>query len=124
MTPDPKPVRRVKARARHDKNAAERWWMDVFTDSNGESVLSGDAAECVHHIVYQQKIRRAGFGEDIRWDRRNGMALTLAEHAAHHNGKRPIRLTELPDAVFGFVTDYGFGEWLDRHYPDSAERAA
>lgn len=128
MPADPKPARRVKARAR-DWDAARAWKQTVLEMRGGLSWLSDEPATDPHHIVTRARLRQLApqLGVGAEWllfDARNGMPLTRDEHANHHSRKRPILMGDLPERVFSFVADYGLQDWLARYYPAGVERAA
>jgi hypothetical protein len=77
----------------------------------------GSCAEELHHVVYQQELRRAGADcGDFR-----GMVPVCREcHARHHSGLRPLQLGALPSVCFSFAKEaLGAGpayEYLRRRY--------
>lgn len=77
----------------------------------------GQPAIQLHHVVYQQAIRRAG--GDVK-DTRNLVPVSFACHGAHHNRQRPIALNVLPDSVYRYARELlGDGvayEYLRRYY--------
>ncbi len=116
---DPRPVKRILRREQKlDKEAAGMWRMAALF-AHPVCPITGWRTDIVHHVVDQQHIRRAGHGENVRWDVRNAMALSQKASDEHHSRKRPILRSELPASVFEFVADYPeFERYLERTYPD------
>jgi hypothetical protein len=56
----------------------------------------------LHHVVYQQHVRRAG--GDLN-DPRNLMPVQDDEHERHHNRSRPFSLARLPDAAYEYAAE-------------------
>lgn len=107
---DPKPTRRIKRKEqRLDRVAAGRF------KTVSACHLCGLLATESHHIVPQQTIRKAGLGEDVRWDVRGRLLLCDDCHRRHHSRKRPILLSELPLSALEFASEHGFD--LGRWYP-------
>ncbi len=68
-----------------------------------------------HHVIPQQKLRRNR--PEALWNPLSGMLVCGLAHRQHHNRVRPILFHEIPPAVIEYLTELGFGWYLERHYP-------
>lgn len=83
--------------------------------SNGLSVVSGEPADEVHHVIEKELLRTAGFIED-RWNPDNGIAVTETEHGNHTSRFRTIPYDALPACAIEFAEKRGFAAYLKKHY--------
>lgn len=109
------PLRPSRKRKPSERERSGAWRDAVMRASDGLSVLSGEPADECHHAVAKSYLRRHGLGAHV-WDPRNGVALTTLEHARHTNRFEVLPLSVLPATVFEFVQQFGFGDYLERHY--------
>ncbi len=77
----------------------------------------GALAEQLHHVVYQQELRRVGADAS---DPRGMVPVCVQCHAEHHGRQRPLLSCTLSSASFGFALEtLGAGpayEYLRRRY--------
>lgn len=69
-----------------------------------------------HHICSAQECRKHGAPV---YDARNGVPVSERRHARHHSRIEPLDRSELPDEVYGFLTDYpALKPSFERVYPE------
>lgn len=77
----------------------------------------GGKQNAMHHVVYAQVVRREG--GDVK-DARNLVPVARWCHHAHHDRRKPLALSVLPDDVFSFARELlGAGPahaYLTRYY--------
>lgn len=69
----------------------------------------GGAAEQLHHVIYQQHVKR--YGGDLS-DPRNFMPLTYDCHRRHHSRHAVIPRSALPTAALEFADEL-LGDYAD-----------
>lgn len=119
--------RRPRRRSPDEKTASEAWFYSVrglgevigCADPEKEewcdSVITHPWLEIeAHHICYRQHVP-----PEAAWDTRNGAMVTTARHRRIHNGREPLRWSELSAerqaALTEFATEFGLTAWLERH---------
>lgn len=71
-----------------------------------------------HHVVPQQRLRRAGL-HALLLDERMGLCLCAWHHQRHTNRRQPVPTALLPAETVDLVEEIGFGWMLNnpREYP-------
>lgn len=96
----------------------------VYRYAEGRSQLSGEpirnpTAVNFHHLIKREALRKAGLHQAIN-DPRNGILLTMEEHAAHESGLRRIPREKIPDYAWRYAAGLG-PAWVShlesRRYP-------
>lgn len=111
--------RRSRRRSPEERQASEAWAF-----GGGPQIAIASETEVVgpglvfarHHLVPRGVCRRFGAGE---WDLRNKVVMTETRHRRHHNGREPLRWSELSaerqESLRAFATEFGLTAWLARH---------
>ena len=117
----------VKHRKRPLRTASTRERSEAWARGGRAKccAICGSANVQGHHIVYQQRIRRAAqkLGLDVDrllWDDRNRLWLCPRHHDAAHSRARPVSRSVLErhaPKVFQFTREIGELPWLERMYP-------
>ena len=110
-----KPQKRVQVQRDGPTMAMAAWRAEVMAASQGRSVVSGERADDAHHLITEQRLRKDG-RLDLITHPMMGVALTRAEHAAHHAAMPRLALSSLPAGKVAWVREQGYGGSLDRYY--------
>lgn len=129
MVRDAKPSLKTRPKRRTEGAVldAKAWRVAVLSKRNSviwtaedyEVIASGAMPRLhAHHIVTKGECKKHGAPE---FDRRNGVPVSERRHARHHSRHEPIHRSELPDEIYGFLTDYpALKTYFDRTYLENA----
>lgn len=71
------------------KKEADKLYQEKYIREKPKSVVSGQPTEVIHHFIPK------GQSNNLRYDEKNAVPLTHAEHFAHHTKGDPEIVTKI-----------------------------